>query len=136
MKRHLEWSNDTGECYERLYAFRDCPDKGNRMTGYDGYGRVAWTCTFCRGHGGHKQITDIRRVRRPEFDAPTPSNPRVALTGEALYSAWRAERNRHGNKRGENPEPRWKNLKPRLVRVWDRTAERLNKETMDQGVEL
>lgn len=42
------------------------------------------------------------------------------MSGEQMYEAYRSAKNRR--KRGDNPEPRWKNLKPWLKRVWDEAA--------------
>ena len=68
----VEW-RPNGEAYERvLDGPFECPDKGNPMSGVDGYGRVYWTCAICGGTGSHQSRYTPRFVRRPEFDAPNP----------------------------------------------------------------
>jgi hypothetical protein len=45
-----------------------------------------------------------------------------AVSGEQLYEAWRASMNRAADRRGNHREPRWKDVKPWLKRVWDEAA--------------
>lgn len=44
------------------------------------------------------------------------------MTGEQLYTAYRRSMQRAARSRGLNAEPRWKDLKPWLKRVWERAA--------------
>lgn len=47
------------------------------------------------------------------------------MTGEQMYTAYRAAHKRAAQKRGSVCEPRWKDLKPWVKRIWDRAAESL-----------
>lgn len=47
------------------------------------------------------------------------------MTGEQLYNRWREVKNKVGDHRGHAREPRWRNLKPWVKKVWEQTAEGL-----------
>lgn len=124
----IEW-NSSGQASERVISFRTCPNKNESMRGVDGYGPVTWQCGDCNGHGHHQNVTDVRFMRRPEYDAPTPEHPRIPLTGEILYNAFRTKWNVAAAKRAHQAAlPRWKALKPWVTGVWNKTADALNKE--------
>jgi hypothetical protein len=48
-----------------------------------------------------------------------------AVTGEQMYTAWRKAMQTSVAARGHTSQPRWKDLKPWLKRVWERASENL-----------
>lgn len=44
------------------------------------------------------------------------------MSGEEMYAAYRSSMQRAAKNRGLNHEPRWKDLKPWIRRVWECAA--------------
>lgn len=94
------------------------PDASGRFVGITGVGaNFAW-CPICEVSTRREDTGHCKRCGNDEVAV----EPAIHLTGEQVYKAYREAMKHHARLRGLSPEPRWKDLKPWLKNVWNRTA--------------
>lgn len=87
------------------------------LRGRSGARGGGFTCADDVADALHEQFTDSGTVL---------VEAEQAYSGQQIYDAYRTSMARTGFGRGNAKEPRWKDLKPWLKKVWDRTATELH----------